>query len=136
MYLVDTSVWIDYFRDRNNAPVRYLVDILENKIPFSITGMIYQEVLQGTASLRDFETLADYFSTQQFVYPKDNFLTHHETAKLYFDCRKKGITIRSSVDCLSAQIAIEQKLTILHNDKDFNNIKKIRPKLLLVTHDD
>jgi predicted nucleic acid-binding protein len=133
MYLVDTSVWIDYFNSKENLPVQLFVEILKNNISFGMTGTIYQEILQGADSDRDFKKLTDYLSTQRFFHPQDECLTYQAGAKIYFDCRKKGITIRSTIDCLIAQIAIEHNLTILHNDKDFEQIKKIRPNLKLAS---
>jgi len=44
---------------------------------------------------------------------------------IYFLCRKKGVTVRSTIDCLIAQIAIEQDLLLLQNDKDFVNMSPI-----------
>ena len=46
-------------------------------------------------------------------------------ARIYFDCRKKGITVNSTVDCLIAQTAIENDLTLLHNDADFDRMRKV-----------
>jgi len=131
MYLVDTSVWIDFLRDKTSAPVKYLLEIFDRNIPFGLTSFIYQEILQGAASERDFKQLIEYFSTHPIFYPKDEFLSYQAAARLYFDCRRAGLTIRSSIDCLIAQIAIENDLILLHSDKDFINIKKVAPTLKL-----
>ena len=53
-------------------------------------------------------------------------------ARLYFDCRRAGVTLRSSVDCTIAQIALEHGAALLHNDRDFERIAKIVPQLKLV----
>ena len=132
MYLVDTSIWIDYLRERDNSHVRSFQRILEQKLPFGITSIIYQEILQGAQSKHDFNKLVDYFSTQKFFHPIDKITSFAEAAKLYFDCRRKGITIRSTLDCLIAQIAIENDLILIHNDKDYINLHKILPKLKLI----
>lgn len=133
MYLVDTSVWIDFFRENNSSAVKHLIEIMDNKIPFGITAVIYQEILQGSASLHDFNQLAEYLSTQQFFHPKDPILTYENAAKLYFQCRRKGVTVRSTIDCLIAEVAIEHDLILLHHDSDYSNIKKIHPRLKLYT---
>ena len=70
MYLVDTSGWIDFLRRTNTKAVRCLFRIIEDQIGFGITGVIYQEVLQGATSAAQFEQLRLYFSTQRFFYPK------------------------------------------------------------------
>lgn len=131
MYLIDTSVWIDYFREKNNNPVRYFLEILDNKIPFGITGIIYQEILQGAKTLDDFKRLNVYLASQSFFHPKDSITSFHAAAKLYFQCRKKGFTLRSTIDCLIAQVAIEHDLILLHNDEDYRNIKRVEPSLKL-----
>ncbi|MDF2529848.1 MAG: PilT protein domain protein, partial [Gammaproteobacteria bacterium] len=53
-------------------------------------------------------------------------------AEHYFKCRKKGLTIRSTIDCLIAQIAIENDLLLLHNDRDFVSMAGIITDLQLV----
>ena len=131
MYLVDTSVWIDYLRDRQNSATKILSTILDKKIPFGITSFIYQEILQGAPSHDAFEELKSYFSTQKFFHPKHENETFQSAAYLYFLCRRKGITIRSSIDCLIAQIAIEHKLVLLHHDQDYEKISKVIPELEL-----
>jgi predicted nucleic acid-binding protein len=132
MYLIDTSIWIDYLRQEQNAGVNYLQQILKKKYSFGITNLIYQEILQGAASATDFNRLVEYFSTQNFYYPLESINSYENAAKLYFDCRKKGFTIRSTLDCLIAQIAIEHELLLLHNDKDFEVLKIVAPQLQLV----
>lgn len=57
--------------------------------------------------------------------------SYSQAANIYFTCRRKGITVRSTVDCVIAQIAIEHELILLHNDKDFENIAKVFPDLNL-----
>lgn len=132
MYLIDTSVWIDYLREKDNLPIQFFKKILKQKLPFGITGIIYQEILQGASKTQDFEKLTAYLSSQRFYHPKDPILTYKKAAQLYFNCRTKGITIRSTIDCLIAQISIEHNLFLLHNDKDYSKINKIEPSLQLV----
>lgn len=131
VYLVDTSVWIDFFRIRKNAAVARLEEIFEYGQPFGITGVVYQEVLQGADSWKDFSMLETYFSTQHFYHPLNSSQSFRNAAELYFRCRRKGVTIRSTIDCLIAQIAIEQDLFLLHHDSDFTAMKKAIPELKL-----
>ena len=119
MILVDTSVLIDFFKGiKNPAEVKFK-SILEQDIPFGITSLIYQEVLQGAKSEKEYAGLKKYLSSQRFFHPKDPIETSAKAAGIYFRCRKKGITVRSTVDCMIAQIAIESELLLLHNDRDF-----------------
>ena len=131
MYLIDTSVWIAYLRQQTNATTQYFSEIINRKYPYGITSVIYQEILQGAASNHDFEQLTTYFSTQRFYHPKDAILSYQTAAEIYFKCQRKGVTLRSTIDCLIAQIAIEYELILLHNDKDYDRISKIIPSPLL-----
>lgn len=132
MYLIDTSVWINYFRQKNTPATRYFINLLDEEIPFGITGIIYQEILQGAASNSDFNHLSEYLGTQRFYHPKDNLRSYQSAAKLYFDCRRQGITIRSTIDCIIAQIAIENNLILIHDDADFYQLSSIVKSLKVI----
>jgi len=125
LILVDTSVIIDYFRnEENNTTLRFQY-ILDNNIPYGINSLIYQEVLQGTKTEKDFDKVKKYLDTQRFYSLKDEKESYASAAKIYYKCRKKGFTINSTIDCLVAQTAIENNLYLLHNDSDFDNIARV-----------
>ena len=48
---------------------------------------------------------------------------------MVLDCRKEGVAVRSTVDCLVAQCAIESELVLLHHDMDFKRIARVVPRL-------
>ncbi len=125
MVLVDTSVMIDYLRGNEDDTILTLQRIIDNNIPFGINSFIYQEVLQGVATEKDFIKVKKYLGTQRFYELKDKRESYASAAKIYFQCRKKGMTINSTIDCLIAQTAIENNLYLLHNDLDFDNIAKV-----------
>ncbi len=125
MILADTSVLIDFFKGLSNESVDRFKEILLKDIPFGITSHIYQEILQGAKNDKEFRTLKDYLETQRFYFPLDQADSFAQAAKIYFNCRKKGITIRSTIDCLIAQIAIENDLFLLHNDEDYIRIATV-----------
>ena len=131
MYLVDTSVWVDFFNARSVPHVERLKRLLLAGAGVGLTPAIYQEILQGALDDAKFRRFRDYFSSQSFYLPLDPVESYAAAARIYFDCRRKGITIRSSVDCLIAQIAIEQDLILLHNDRDFERIAEVSPELKL-----
>lgn len=131
MYLVDTSVWINTFRQVDNAAVRYFRRILDLGRGYGITSVIYQEVLQGARSEKDFRELHEYLGSQRFYQPIDPVQSYSDAAQIYFRCRIQGITIRSTIDCLIAQIAIEHDLILLHNDRDFEHMAGVLPALKL-----
>jgi len=127
MILVDTSVLIDFFKGVKKKPTDKFKSILLQKIPFGINSFIYQEVLQGAKSEKEYKRLKRYLISQQFFHPKDPVDSFTRAARIYFDCRKKGITIRSTIDCIVAQTAIEHDLHLLHNDKDFEKMARVVP---------
>jgi hypothetical protein len=123
--LVDTSVMIGYLQGKENDAVLTFQYILDNNIPFGINYSIYQEVLQGVKTEKDFDKVKKYLDTQRFYSLKKEKESYASAAKIYFKCRKKGITISSTIDCLIAQTAIENNLFLLHNDSDFDDIAKV-----------
>lgn len=125
MILVDTSVLIDLFKGSDNDAVRSLRDAIHQQIPFGISSIIYQEILQGAKTGKEYKILQEYLSTQRFFNPKDHLLSYSDAADIYYKCRKKGITIRSTIDCLIAQTALDHDLYLLHNDKYFFAMKTV-----------
>jgi predicted nucleic acid-binding protein len=94
-----------------------------------ITSVIYQEILQGAKTERLFQKFRVYFSDQRFYHPIDPIKTYTEAAWIYYRCRRKGITVRSTTDCLIARIAIEHDLILLHNDQDFSRMTQVIKEL-------
>jgi len=129
MILVDTSVLIDYFKGIESQPAIIFDNIIENKIPYGINDLIYQEVLQGSKTSKEFETLKEYLESLPFYYLQFGRDSYERAALLNFQCRRNGITIRSTIDLLIAETAIENNLYVLHKDGDFDNISKIIPEL-------
>ena len=129
MYLVDTSVWVDYIRGRDRPHVRFLRDLLSNPVAVGITHLIYMEILQGARDAAAFDRLRDYFSGQRLHSFEDMAAGHASAARIYVECRHRGVTLRSTADCLIAQCAMESDLTLLHHDRDFKRIASIVPSL-------
>ncbi len=127
MLIVDTSVLISYLQASNNNQSRYLLETESRKIPFAIPNICLQEVLQGARDDKSWKILKNYLSSQIIISPKNLVSSFQEAARIFYDCRKKGLTIRSANDCLIAQMVLENKGVLLHNDKDFVSIAKIRP---------
>lgn len=125
MILVDTSVFINYFKGRETAATLFLENTLDHSC--WITSLVYQELLQGARDEKEFDILRVYISSQFFCHPTDPIASYEKAAKIFFDCKRKGITIRSTIDCLIAQIAIEHNIPLLHDDDDFVKIAKIAP---------
>ena len=129
MYLVDTSVWIDYLRGREARHVEFLRRLLPHPMTVGMTHLVYTEILQGARDLTAFRRLHAYFRGQRFHAFDDAAAGHASAARLYVECRRRGVTVRSTVDCLIAQCAIEQELVLLHHDEDFRRIATVEPAL-------
>ena len=127
MILVDTSVLIHFFKGLESEGSRKFRRVLERGIPFGINSLIFQEVLQGAGSEKEYYTLKKYLETQRFYHLREPIDSYAKAAKIYLDCRKKGITIRSTIDCLIAQTALENDLLLLHEDNDFDLMAKVIP---------
>lgn len=129
MILVDTSVMIDFLKDATTPQVEKFDEVIARSTPFGIADITYQEVLQGAATNREFSLLKSYLDTVPLYTPIHERDSFAEAAAIFFNCRRKGITIRSTVDCLIARIAIEHGLLLLHNDRDFERIRIVAPAL-------
>jgi predicted nucleic acid-binding protein len=82
---------------------------------------------QGAISEKEYSLLDSYLRTQLFYHLKEPVESYAMAARIYMDCRKKGITVRSTIDCLIAETALEHDLLLLHNDSDFTAMAGIIP---------
>ena len=125
MIIVDTSVLIDYLKGAENEKTEHLQQILDRDLPFGINNHIFQEVLQGAKSEREYEQLKLYLETFTFYNLQNGRNSFESAAYMHFLCRRSGITGRSTIDMLIVQASIEHGLYLLHNDSDFTNIAKV-----------
>ena len=133
MIIVDTSVLVELFRDRSTKAVRAFEQLEQQGIPFAIPAICCQELLQGARDERKWRLLQSYLATQIWVSAFNERETHVAAARIYYDCRRKGYTVRGTVDCLIAQLVIERDGELLHDDRDFENIAKVRPLRFVAT---
>ncbi|RLD92543.1 MAG: PIN domain nuclease [Aquificota bacterium] len=124
MILVDTSVWIDVLRDRKGEVVEAFRKIIGDDL-YVLTRFTQLELLQGAKDDYEWRKLEEYLETQIYLEATEG--TWVEAARIYYDLRRKGITVNSPIDCCIAQLAIENGVTLLHRDQDFEKIEKIRP---------
>jgi predicted nucleic acid-binding protein len=90
-----------------------------------ITAFTELELLQGCRDEQAWELLASYLRTQDLVDPSRH--TWSAAARTYFDLRRRGRTVRSPIDCCIAQLAIDHRALLVHNDCDFEIVAEIRP---------
>lgn len=122
--LVDTSVWISILRDKTGHCAQVFRAALGSAIPI-LPRFTQLELLQGARDDEEWELLAGYLKTQHYADPCSE--TWEAAAKIYFDLRRQGVTVRSPIDCCIAQLALETGLPLLHRDDDFVKIARIRP---------
>ena len=126
MILVDTSVWLDFLRGEKSVQRETLHRLLENEEDIAITEIIFTEILQGIKKDKDFHATKDYLLEFPLYRPK-GIETYLKAVQIYRDCRKKGKTVRKTVDCIIAAISIENDLTLFHKDSDFDLIQACTP---------
>src|SRR3990167_230484 len=120
MILVDTSIWINIFNLKHFAPL----DL--NKISIWATcPPVIQEVLQGINSDKAFNTIKEGLCALPCFNNPLSLDEYLLASDLYRLARKKGKTVRSSVDCLIAAIAIINDIPVWHKDRDFDVLAEI-----------
>jgi predicted nucleic acid-binding protein len=117
LIFVDSSVWIDYFNGRQCAETDCL-DGLLGKEPIAIGDLVLIEVLQGFKNDSDYETARDLL-TSLTVFTLGGQKMAIKSADNFRLLRKKGVTVRKTIDVLIATFCIEMNLPLLHSDKDF-----------------
>jgi predicted nucleic acid-binding protein len=122
MVVVDTSVWVDFFRGTETQEVRRLERFLEESEDICTCGVILSEVLQGIRGDSEYARTLSRFNT--FLYleaPRSAFVT---AAEIYRGLRRRGITVSKPLDCMIAAVAMQHNVSLLHADSDFNPIAR------------
>lgn len=119
MLLVDTSVWIKLFRARNDNFKQTLIEAINGE-DYYLSRFTQTELLQGARNEKEWTQLNNYLSTQDYINPGIESYPH--AARIYYELRRQGITVRNTIDCLIAASAIEHDLLLLHDDRDFEAI--------------
>ncbi len=122
MILVDSSVWIDYFRGAVTDKTEKL-DRLLGREPLAVGDLILTEVLQGFADERDFQQ-ARKMLTSLTVIELGGQEIAVQAAKNFRTLRKLGITVRKTIDTVIATRCIESGYDLLHDDRDFDPFAK------------
>ena len=122
MKLIDSSIWIDYFNGRITLQTDYLHQAL-GKEEILVGDIILAEVLQGFVSDRDFALAREALARFPQVQMLDPALAV-QSARNYHFLRKRGITVRKTINCLIATFVIAQDLILPHNDRDFDPFER------------
>ena len=119
MLLIDTSVWIKLFRAPDDDFKQTLIEAIDGQ-NYYLSRFTQTELLQGARNEKEWSELDNYLSTQDYIDPGIHSWSH--AARIYYELRRQGITVRNTIDCLIAASAIEHDLLLLHNDRDFEAI--------------
>jgi hypothetical protein len=121
--IVDTTVWVDYFRGTPNRETEYF-DREVNRQRFGLTDLILCETLQGIKDQQSFE------SVRRKLYEFELFETGGtalaiEAARNFRRLRQQGHTVRKTIDCLIATFCLLEGHSLLHRDRDFDHFEKL-----------
>jgi predicted nucleic acid-binding protein len=120
--LVDSSVWIDYFKGTATAQTEKLDNLLGRE-PLIIGDLILTEVLQGFPSERDFNDARKILASLDVVELAGREIAI-QAARNFRALRKLGVTVRKTIDTVIATHCIENGHDLLHNDRDFDAFAK------------
>jgi len=121
VFLVDTSVWIEVFKKNSVLRIEQVVSIDE-----MVTCLpIVQEVLQGFRDDLAFRRAREAMLAFPCLDSPLPLAVVDDAVGLYRTARKRGLTIRSSVDCLIAASAIRHRIPVLHRDRDYDKLARV-----------
>lgn len=118
MILVDSSVWIDYFRG-TSTPQTDTLDALLGSEPVITGDLILTEVLQGFSSDRDFNIARSLLISLDIVNLAGRDIAI-QAARNFRALRALGVTVRKTIDTVIATRCIENGFMLLYSDKDFD----------------
>ena len=118
MFLVDSSVWIDYFNGKATPESDYLADHIEEG-RFLVGDLILTEVLQGTGSQAEFDQVLRLLSVADQIQISDRIIAI-QAARHFRKLRALGITVRKTIDTLIATRCIADGIPLLFSDRDFD----------------
>jgi predicted nucleic acid-binding protein len=118
--LIDTSVWIKYFRDKSTGLSRKVDEILSKQEVY-VPKVVIAELLQGSKSEREISVIEDFVDAFNIIDQRED--TWIKTGRLSYNLKKKGKTVNLT-DCYIAVIAQEYDCRIFSLDEHFKDIQK------------
>jgi predicted nucleic acid-binding protein len=121
MVIVDTTVWIDYLRGLRNAQTDYFDRELSRQ-RFGLTDLILCETLQGVSDETAFmRVLRDLRKFELFETGGEELAI--EAARNFRRLRRRGHTVRKTIDCLIATFCLRHGHSLLHRDRDYDHFE-------------
>jgi predicted nucleic acid-binding protein len=122
MILVDSSVWIDFFRNVDTAPAEWLDRHLGDE-PVIVGDLILAEVLRGFKEDRGFTEAKRLLSRLEQISLCGEDLAI-EAARNYRRLRARGVTVRGTIDVIIATRCLVNDYRLLHSDRDFDDFEE------------
>ena len=122
MILVDSSVWVDYFRGKSTAQTELLEGLLDSQ-ELAVGDLIFTEVLQGCKIDKEFNEVRRLLGRLELVSLGGGDVAV-EAAKNYRKLRSLGVTVRGTIDVVLATRCIVSGHRLLHSDRDFDAFEK------------
>ncbi len=126
MIVVDTTVWIDFFQGAETPEDLHLQRLISAGRSLALTDLIFCEILQGIREDAEFERTRRTL----LLYPllrMEQLATFDHAARIYRTCRRRGLTVRKTIDCLIAALCIAEDVELFHKDADFDAIARVAP---------
>jgi predicted nucleic acid-binding protein len=117
--LVDTSIWV--LAQHGRFDLHAVTERL------CTCPAVMLEALRGTPNRHAYDSLREVLLAATLVDDPTPFTRFEEAALLYLRCRDAGVTVRSSIDCLVAATALAHDVAVFHDDRDFEQIKRVVP---------
>ncbi len=124
MLLIDTSLWVPIYRDTSGSVSRHVQSVVGSE-EVVFCQFVRAELLQGCRDDREWSRSLEYLNNQSYLEMSPDGWT--EAARIYFELRQRGVTVRGTLDCCIAVVALEHDLTLLHNDQDYEKVATVRP---------
>ncbi|WP_035054648.1 type II toxin-antitoxin system VapC family toxin [Andreprevotia chitinilytica] len=119
--LVDTCVWIDFLNGYESPAADRLAAAIADGERIVVPGVVLTEILLGLKTDAQAERIANLLDAfDRLLEPQH--ADYVAAARIYRLCRSKGFTIRSTIDCLIAQLCLRDQITLLTKDRDFQSI--------------
>jgi|SRR5262245_34190829 len=126
MILVDSSAWIELLRGTGHPAHRTLKHHLDARSELATTEVIVMELLAGARNHRESDRLRQRLLALPVLRLR-GMPDFESAAELYRRCRARGETVRRLIDCLIAAVAIRERASVLHNDRDFDVLTRHTP---------
>ena len=119
--IVDTSVWIEFFRDGKTTAGRWLVDQIASSATLIVPEVVLMELLIGSTD-EETAALRRRFLQRFTIQPLAPLLDSEDAAAIHRRCRRAGMTVRSLIDCQIAAMALRLDVQVVHRDRDYDVI--------------